>query len=264
MINFVLQLKERNEVLFYFGLLCLIAAIIFLVCAQITTVRVYQVNAWYKPFKFAFSTFTLAWAMAWYVYYLPKFNLDFFNTSIVALLGFEIIYITIMASLGKESHFNISTPFFGTMYTLMALAATLVTVHIAYVGVLFAMQTFPQLPNYYVWSIRLSIFIFVVFSFEGFLMGSSMSHSVGLVNDSSNIFILGWSKTVGDLRVAHFIGMHALQVLPLLSFYVLKSNKLTFFISVLYALLALFTLVQALKGKPLIRLSSYVVEKVES
>ena len=82
-------------------------------------------------------------------------------------------------------------------------------------------------------------------------MGSQLSHTVGAVNDNSNLFILGWSKTVGDLRVSHFIGMHALQVLPVLSFYVLKNSKLTIFVAIIYGLLALTTLVQALKGKPL-------------
>lgn len=95
--------------------------------------------------------------------------------------------------------------------------------------------------------------IFVVFSFEGFAMGSRLNHSVGAVNDNSNLLILGWSKTVGDLRVAHFIGMHALQILPILSFYLLKNTKLTIALSVAYGLLALFTLFQALKGRPLIK-----------
>jgi hypothetical protein len=97
----------------------------------------------------------------------------------------------------------------------------------------------------------LSIILFVIFSFEGFAMGSRLSHTVGAPNDNSNLFILGWSKTVGDLRVAHFIGMHALQVLPVLSFYVLKNTKLTIVVALLYGLLALLTLIQALKGKPL-------------
>jgi NO-binding membrane sensor protein with MHYT domain len=97
----------------------------------------------------------------------------------------------------------------------------------------------------------LSIVLFVIFSFEGFAMGSRLSHTVGALNDNSNLFILGWSKTVGDLRVAHFIGMHALQVLPILSFYLLKNTKLTIAVALIYGLLALLTLLQALKGKPL-------------
>jgi len=137
------------------------------------------------------------------------------------------------------------------LYSLMGLAAVIVTLYTAFIGLLFFTQSFPDLPNYYLWAIRLGILIFVIFSFEGGLMGSRMNHSVGALNDNSNWFIVGWSKTVGDLRVSHFIGMHALQLLPLLSFYAFKNTKAIIIISILYGLLATTTLVQALKGKPL-------------
>jgi NO-binding membrane sensor protein with MHYT domain len=135
----------------------------------------------------------------------------------------------------------------------MALAATLATLYTAYVGFLFFRNSFPDLPNHYLWAIRLAIIIFVIFSFEGFAMGSRLNHSIGALNDNSNWFIVGWSKTVGDLRVSHFIGMHALQILPLISFYILKNTKATVVLSLFYLLLALFTLFQALQGRPLIR-----------
>jgi hypothetical protein len=191
--------------------------------------------------------------MAWYCYYLPNFNIKLFNWSVILLLGFEIFYIAFQASKGQLSHYNLSTPVYAFLFSMMALAATLVTLYTAYVGLLFFTNSFPELPNYYVWAIRLGIIIFVIFSFEGFAMGSRLSHSVGALNDNSNWFIVGWSKTVGDLRVAHFIGMHALQVLPVLSYYVFKNIKLTVGLSVVYGLLALLTLYQALNGKPLVK-----------
>jgi hypothetical protein len=172
---------------------------------------------------------------------------------VIILLGFEIFYIAFQASKGQLSHYNISTPVYAALYSGMAIAATLVTLYTAYVGLLFFTNSFPELPDFYVWAIRLGIIIFVVFSFEGFAMGSRLNHSVGGLNENSNWFIMGWSKTVGDLRVSHFIGMHALQVLPLVSFYVLKNTKLTIGLSVVYGLLALLTLIQALQGKPLIK-----------
>lgn len=251
MMSFLQQLKFRNETMFYFGLACLVLSIFFLILAKTTTTQVYGVNAWYKPFKFAFSTLTFAWAMAWYCYYLPNFNIKFFNWSIIVLLGFEIAYIALQAGRGQLSHYNLSTPVYSVLFSMMALAASAVTIYTAFVGYLFFSDSFPELPTYYVWAIRLSIVLFVIFSFEGFAMGSRLSHTVGALNDNSNLFILGWSKTFGDLRVAHFIGMHALQVLPVLSFYVLKNTKLTIAVAILYGLLALLTLVQALKGKPL-------------
>jgi hypothetical protein len=44
-----------------------------------------------------------------------------------------------------------------------------------------------------------------------------------------------------------------LQVLPIISFYVLKNTKLTIGLSLFYGLLALGTLIQALQGRPLIK-----------
>jgi len=168
---FILQLKDRNEALFYYGLACLVAAIVFYVFSRISSVQVYQVNAWYKPLKFALSTFTLSWAMAWYCYYLPDFNIQLFNWTVILLLSFEIIYIAFMAGQGKTSHYNVSSPFYSFMFSMMALAASIVTFYIAYVGVLFFINDFPDLPIHYVWAIRLGILIFVIFSFQGFIMG---------------------------------------------------------------------------------------------
>jgi hypothetical protein len=250
-LSFAKELKIRNEHLFYFGLLCFILSMFFIILTRITTTQVQGLNAWFKPFKFAISIGLFSWTMAWYCHYLSNFNTTFFNWIVIILFGFELFYIILQASKGQLSHFNISTATYSMLYSLMGLAATIVTLYTAYIGLLFFTQSFPNLPNYYVWSIRLGILIFVVFSFEGALMGSRMNHSVGATNDNSNWFIVGWSKTVGDLRVSHFIGMHALQLLPLLSLYIFKNTKTTIIISLLYAALATTTLIQALNGKPI-------------
>ena len=252
-LNFIKELKIRNEPLFYFGLFCLSLSILVIVFTKLTTTQVHGVNAWFKPFKFAVSIGLFAWTMAWYCHYLSNFNVTLFNWTVIILFGLELIYIIFQASKGELSHFNISTPTYSLLYSLMGLAAGLITLYTAYIGILFFTQSFPDLPRYYLWAIRLGILIFVVFSFEGGLMGSRMNHSVGAINDNSNWFIVGWSKTVGDLRVSHFIGMHALQLLPFLSFYIFKNTKATIIISLLYAVLATTTLVQALKRKPIFK-----------
>ena len=250
-LGFSKELKIRNKELFYFGALCLALSIVCIVLSKLTTTQIQGVNAWFKPFKFAVSIGLFAWTMAWYCHYLLHFNTSIFNWTVIILFGLELVYIIFQASNGQLSHFNISTVTYSMLYSLMGLAATIITLYTAYIGLLFFAQSFPGLPIYYLWAIRLGILIFVVFSFEGALMGSRMNHSVGAINDNSNWFIVGWSKTVGDLRVSHFIGMHALQLLPLLSFYIFKNIKSTIIISLLYAVLAATTLVQALNGKPI-------------
>ncbi|MGX7685940.1 hypothetical protein ACWA1C_02150 [Flectobacillus roseus] len=255
MIEFIQEIKNRNEVLFYFGQVCLGAGIIFLVLSTISPLKIYGISAWYKPFKFAISLGVYSWTMAWYCHYLPNFNLSLFNWTVVVLWSFELIYIALQASKGQLSHYNLSTPVYTILYGLMAIAATIVTLYTAYIGFLFFKDDFPMLPTYYLWAIRLGIVLFVIFSFEGFAMGSRLNHSVGALNDNSNLWIIAWSKTVGDLRVAHFIGMHALQVLPIVSFYFLKDTKLTFGLAFVYGLLSISTLIQALQGKSFLKSS---------
>jgi hypothetical protein len=56
--------------------------------------------------------------------------------------------------------------------------------------------------------------------------------------------------------------MHALQVLPILSFYLLKNTKATIIFSLLYGVLALFTFIQAMQGKPIVK-SAEVINEVK-
>ena len=163
-VGFIKELKVRNEYLFYFGLLCVIVSIVCIVLTKTTVIQVHGVNAWFKPFKFAVSIGLFSCTMAWYCHYLSDFNVTPFNWTVIILFGFELLYIIYQASQGQMSHFNISTPTYSMLYSLMGLAATIVTLYTAYIGFLFFTQTFPDLPNYYIWAIRFGILIFVVFS----------------------------------------------------------------------------------------------------
>jgi hypothetical protein len=225
-------------------------------------------NAWHKPVKFALflpSIYAmvlallligiLSWTMGWYTGYLsPGRDIDLFNWTIVLTLAFEIVYIVFQAARGQASHFNVSTPVYSALYSMMALAASVATLAIAFIGYKFFVQSPQDLPEYFIWSIRLGIAIFVIFSFQGFAMGSRLSHTVGGPDGSRGLPFLNWSMSLGDLRVAHFIGMHALQILPLLAWYILKDIKLTFMMAFLYLALAIIVLVQALQAKPFVKI----------
>ncbi|MBX2904743.1 MAG: hypothetical protein KF744_01810 [Taibaiella sp.] len=244
------ELRVRNETLFLFGLVCILAGFLFLLASRLSGITLDGVSAWHKPFKFALSIGIYSWTMAWFCAYLPAFNVRAFSIFTVAALGFEIVYIALQAARGQRSHFNTGTPLYAALYSLMAIAATAVTVYTAYIGFLFFDSTISGLPHHYLLAIRWGIFIFVIFSFEGFVMGGRMSHTIGGDDGNHGIPILNWSRKFGDPRVAHFVGMHALQLLPFLAYYVVKNSTAIHIIAILYLLLALFTLVQALNGRP--------------
>jgi len=251
--DFFLVLKTRNETLFYFGLLNLIFAAGLFLVSRFLELEYLGTHALYKPIKFALSTTAYTWAMAWFCYYLnSNFHLNAFNWGVISLLGFEVFYIALQAFRKLPSHYNTSTPFYSAMFTLMALAASIVTLWTAYIGILFFIQEFKDLPRNYLWGIRLGIFIFVIFSFEGFLMGSRMSHTVGASDGTPGVPFLNWSKNFGDLRIVHFFGMHALQVIPFLSFYILKTVGSVLALSFVYLCLAVLILTFSLMGRSLV------------
>lgn len=103
-------------------------------------------------------------------------------------------------------------------------------------------------------AIRLGIVITVVFAFEGGLMGAMLRHTVGATDGGAGLPLLNWSKQHGDLRVAHFLGIHALQILPLLAVMFAKSVQQVIIASALYFVFVSFTFIQALRGKPIISL----------
>jgi len=252
--EFLSELKLRNEVLYLFGLVNLITAFVLIALSFLKPMEFGGTNAWYKPIKFALSILVLSWALAWYTGYLgASSDMTIVNWIIVITLGFEVIYIAYKASQGQASHYNQSTPLNAAMFSLMAFAASIATLAIGYIGLKFWATNFENLPDYYVWAIRLGIVLFVIFSFQGFVMGATGAHTIGGSDGSKGLPFLNWSRTLGDLRVAHFIGMHALQVLPILAYFLLKDIRLTFFVAILYGLLACYVLAQALQAKPFLK-----------
>ena len=254
MIDFIDTLKSRNEPLYYFGLVCLICAIICLILTRITEVNILGTNAWFKPFKFFLSTTIFLWSMAWYLGYLPQRNaIIWYTWGMIAIFVFEDGYVALQAARGQLSHFNTSTPSYATLYSLMAAAATAISIWTAYITIPFFTNSFPELPHAYVWGIRSGIVIFVIFSMQGFAMGARLTHTVGGADGSVGIPLTNWSKIYGDLRIAHCLGMHALQVIPILSYYVVQNVKTVVLVAIVYGLMTTAIFVQALQGKPFLR-----------
>ena len=249
MIEFIHELQLRNPELFWFGAFNILIATLLFVLIPFVRIKILGIHGFIKPIKFALSIAIYSFSMAWFMNYLKEVDLSWMNWSIIILLGFEILYIVFQAARAQLSHFNISSPLYSLLYGLMAIAASSVSIITAYVGVRFLQQDNSFLPSYYEWSIHGGIWLFVIFSFQGFAMGSRLSHTIGEKDGGKGIPFFNWSINAGDLRIAHFIGMHALQLIPLLSFYILKDTATTGLLIVVYAILSFLSWYMAVKGK---------------
>ncbi len=252
--NFLIELGQRNPTLYVFGLLSLIGAVACVIMISASSTQVLGINAWIKPFKFYLSTVIFVWTMGWILHYLDHpTTITIYNWVVVIVLGFELIYITIRAAQGELSHFNVSSSFNGMMFSMMGMAISIMTLFTGFIAFYFFADNLPDLEPSYLWGIRLGLILFVIFAFEGGLMGANLAHTVGAKDGGAGLKLLNWSVTHGDLRIAHFVGMHALQVLPLAGYYLIQSPKGMITLGAVYFLLAVGVLVQALMAMPLIR-----------
>jgi hypothetical protein len=244
--NLLLELRDRNEILFWVNAAhVLAAAIVFVLCLSNTT-QVLGINAYYKPLKFLLSSILFIGTMNWYLGYLPMHNsIRFYSIFISILFIFENVYITGMAARGEMSHFNVGTDFTRLMWGMMGAAATLIAISTIVVGFKFFSMEKGVISEPLRVSIIWGIMLAGIFAMEGLVMGSRMSHTVGAPDGGEGIPFLNWSKRHGDLRIAHFVGLHALQMVPLLSLLFAQKVRDVIIIALAYGAFATYTFVRA-------------------
>ena len=221
------------------------------------------VSVWAKPSKFAMSLGVYFATLLVFVRYLPVGYLRTGGGRLVAVtlvfVAFgEMIYITIQGALGEASHFNFTTPFHSVMYSLMGIGATWLVTSPLWLGWVIWQNNPKNAPM--VLAIVLGLGLTFVFGmgFGGYL-GNQTDHWVNATaTDANGIWLFNWSTDGGDLRVAHFFGMHAMQAVPLFAFLLpthLSKNygyALVATFSAAYAAFSLVTFVQAIEGQPFI------------
>lgn len=256
------ELRRRNRVLFTVAVINLALAVVFTALMHVDGRTLLGRNVWTKPWKFATSIAIFTATMGWI---MPSLRLtdrvERLATYVIGgAMSIEIALISTQAARGVASHFNTGTPTDSAIYGVMGLTITISSAAVGYVLWRVARDP-PDLAPAYRWGIGLGMLVFVAASFEGWLMVSQSGHAVGAPNDSAGLPLFNWSVTGGDLRVAHFIGLHALQVLPLTGYVAARWDRLSTrqslatvgLVGTGYGLLTGVTFVLALLGTPLVR-----------
>ncbi|HSP74680.1 MAG TPA: hypothetical protein VLO31_00515 [Cryobacterium sp.] len=181
---------------------------------------------WAKPLKFSISVLVYALTLAWLLPLLRRRHLAWWiGTAAMAALAIEMVVIVGAAWVGVTSHFNVSTSLASVLWSVMAFS--IVVVWLATLILAFLLFRADLGDPARSLAVRAGALIAVVGMGLAFLMtgptaaqldsfqGIAGAHTVGVPDGGPGLPLLGWSTVAGDLRIPHFVGMHALQLLPL-------------------------------------------------
>lgn len=216
----VALLLSRHRALTLFGLACLALAVATFAAQSLDPRALGDANIWTKPSKFIVSIGVFALSAAWAMGYVrPERRgtpaMRWTAATLIAAGAFELVYIAWRASRGEASHFNIATPASTLMYGLMGLfAVLLVGTTLPLAREIARRPVVGARPERVAAVVAGLLLTFALGGGIGGYMSSQLGHAVGAEGGAVPIF--GWNRAGGDLRVPHFLGIHAQQALPLL------------------------------------------------
>lgn len=262
------MLRRPVRALLVVSAVCAIALLVTLVGLLVDGRMITGAPAWLKPAKFAVSIAvycaTLAWILSLVQGHRRLVRTVAWTTGVA--LGIELVLIGTQVVRGTTSHFNDSTPEDGLVFSAMGALVALVFFALLVTAVLVARQD--GLPQPLAAGIRGGVVVALLGMAEAGLMlanrayGSAGGHTIGAADGGPGMPVTGWSLEHGDLRVAHFVGLHALQVLPLAAWVLHRYatslsrtavTRLVIIATVAYAGLVVLLAVQAERGRPLLQ-----------
>jgi hypothetical protein len=232
--------------------------------------------AWLKPAKFAISTAIYSGTVAWLFRYTSvwmKFTRAM-GWTIAIVLILEVGIIDVQAARGTTSHFNSATTLDLVLFSVMGTA--IIILWLASVGVLAALFRQGFRNKAWGWALRLGMLITVLGSASGGLMlrmqpqqveaarlhlpvTAAGGHTVGAPDGGPGLPGVGWSTQHGDLRIPHFFGLHGVQIIPLVAWWigrreasVSRRTRLVFTAAGSYLVFITILAWQALRGQAVI------------
>lgn len=254
------ELFDDQRTLMTAGAISLVLFVLTAILTLVDPTEILGINRWIKPMKFFISIAIFLWTMALYFEQMPSRNALFNKLSwlMIAIFVVEMVVIAGQPLRMKTSHFNTGTPLDGALFAAMGLAIAMLTLIVAYVMILFFRSDL-NLPPAVAWGLRLGLIVMLLGSLQGGYMSTQMGHAVGVTDGGAGLPIANWSTTGGDLRVAHFLGLHGLQAVPIFALLARRikpewATAATFAFAAAYTEVFTGTFLQALLGRPLMAL----------
>ena len=236
--------------------LALLACFVIMLLLQLVDDRtLIGANVWHKPAKFFFSLTVQLATVAWALSLVPPQvrtlrSVRWASAMLIGATWFEQAYLVFRAARGEASHFNNGDLLAQVGYALMGLGALALTLTSAWIGFVIWRHR-----NGDLWRESAGLGL-VLGSVLALLAAGYMSQGTGHwvggeLSDANGLPVFLWSTTGGDLRIAHFVGLHAAQAVP---FAATSGHRgAVYAMALVFILATAATFVQAVSGVPLFR-----------
>jgi hypothetical protein len=224
---------------------------------------------WLKPWKFAVSFALYTITLAWMLSVLPRRSRVIEGAAVVLAVSgaVEVGLIVMQAARDTTSHYNQTTPFNGAVYQAMGISIGVFFAAHLVIAAFAVRQRIPGRADAYAIRLGLGLCVLGMLAAVPMLLrtntgikGIAGAHTVGVPDGGPGLPLVGWSSVGGDLRIGHFVGLHALQALPLLGLLLARwfdqdtRARLLLVAGAAYGVLVMLLTWQALRGQPLLRL----------
>lgn len=256
------KIGQGSRLLQWTGWIHVGLALAFVFCGAFDGTQVYGANIWLKPIKYSLSIAIYVWTMGLLLGPLGGWRVRQWLASGIAVAMFsESFLIAVQAARGIPSHFNNKTPLDASIFAVMGLMMLLNSLLVFGVFLGYVWREI-VLDAVLVAGIRTGLVLFMMGSLAGVIMVVLQGHTIGAGDGGPGLLFLNWSTMHGDLRVAHAVGLHALQAVPLAAWWIstrMRGSSRTaqaaalLVVSLGYLGVLIFTLRQAFAGQPLLR-----------
>lgn len=255
------EARSRQPLLYAYGMWLLALTVPVLMLGLVDGRTLDGAGVWLKPAKFLFSVAVFSLTTGWFFGCVrpERRNARPMRGLVGVLVGagtLELAYIALQAARGVPSHFNRSSPLYEVLYGLMGLAAVALVGTAAVLSWEIARRPARGVRGDYLVAVVVGLILCVALGGGlGMYMAQQAGHSVGAVGGKVPLF--GWNRSGGDLRIAHFLGIHAQQAIPLLAMLVGGASPRWRYATVVvgtaaYVALTCAVFMQAFHGQPLV------------
>ena len=185
--------------------------------------------SWRKPIIFGLSAGVTCLSLSWIMSFLPKHRIRGWLLAASFGIAFiiEVFLITMQQWRGVPSHFNYSTPFDSSVFSMMLNMIIIVQIVIVILTV-WSLLALEGISSSFVWAIRLGMVLLVVSQIFGILIAQNglpkvLDFQTGeyFSEGTKSAYIFG---EAGSMKMPHALTLHAIQTLPLLAFLLSFTN----------------------------------------